>query len=162
MGILLIIGAVVVVGIAIAGWTWSARVPESQGAIAAAMLGSIFGGLMVVILGVTYISNVTTVKKAETFYTTNYQNYQATIDETRNLLSGESVGGTLMSGSVEKMEQGKAISERIGEMRDRVNRFNNAVAMNRTWCRTFWPLMPCLSNDVKPITISAVTLSGKR
>lgn len=123
-----------------ADWFWSGIVTIS---------------IVLVIGSIVYTANLASVKKLETAYHVNIDNYQYTVEQTRDLLSADGSGGTFIAGSLEKLEQGKAISEALYKQRLDINHFNGRLASNRAWCSSpiAWPLIPCADDEVQPISL---------
>jgi hypothetical protein len=101
--------------------------------------GIAFLVLSILILSIYTIDNYNGLAKWKAFYETNNTNYAITIDKTASYLSSDKfVSGALVEGSIEKVQLGPAISDRIKEWRDAVNDYNTTIASLKFFDSNIW------------------------
>lgn len=107
------------------------RMDEGEGA--AIVFGSILLGLFLIVFAFSRAINTVGNQRLGLAYSTALQNYETTLNETKNLLSSTSSSGTLIDGSIEKMQLASTVAERLKELRDIGNRLNNIVVSKNYW-----------------------------
>jgi len=91
-------------------------------------------GLLGIILGlstfipVMYLYRLERITEMEAFQNYTISAYETTIDETRNLISVDTCGGTLIEGSIEKLEIASDVADRLVELRDEIKQYNKDLA----------------------------------
>lgn len=80
------------------------------------------------IVGGVYLLKLRGVSRLEAFQSYTLSAYEATIDETRDLISVDISNATFVEGSVEKMEIASDVANRIAELRDKTEQYNAALA----------------------------------
>jgi len=79
------------------------------------------------------------VAELEAFHDANSANYITAIELTEDLLSDPAItDGFLVDGSLEKMEQGQAVSARIAEWRNAINNYNSDLREMEKMKGNFW------------------------
>ncbi len=111
--------------------------------------------LLLIILPVTTMLNSADYAELEAFYQANSRNYEITVDETASYLSQQEFTQTLIEGSLEKIELAGYVSERIGEWRDAINRYNLTIARMKYWDGNIFlgTLYPDAVRDAKLLSI---------
>lgn len=79
-------------------------------------------------VGGVYLLRLRGVSRLEAFQSYTLSAYEATIDETRNLISVDISNATLVEGSIEKMEIASDVANRIAELRDKTEQYNADLA----------------------------------
>jgi len=118
----LIIICVFVLGIGL--FIWGVRKDSEEIAFGGIVLAIVFMGSLLVAWPVIYLGSITTIAEMESFYTTNRQNYEMTIEQTSRAIIFLEKESTLQI-SVENMKQSTNWSERLKELRDEVSIYNN-------------------------------------
>lgn len=92
------------------------------------------------------------------FYNNGYKNSLAVVNLTRELMSSatDTFEGKIVNGSIEKLEQAKAVSERLANLKDEVNLYNKTIASMKYYNHNIWTgiLVPDEIEELKPISIS--------
>ena len=77
--------------------------------------------------------------RLDAFRNANAANYGTAVEMTESLLSDTGTSeGYLVDGSLERMEQGQAVSARIAEWRDAINEYNQEVARMKRLKANIW------------------------
>lgn len=105
------------------------------------------------------ISNQGNAARLVAFYESNAQNYGTAVQMTEDILTislDKLVGSIIpVQGSIEKIDVGQTLSDRIGEYRTAVNKYNSDISVMRTFDGN--PLLglyfPTLPDYVVPIVI---------
>lgn len=107
------------------------------------------------ILPLLTLSNSSDLVKLDTFYNTNNQNYQITIDKTASYLSVDEFKSQVIAGSIEKSNLAQTISTRISEWRDQVNDYNLAIASMQYFDQNIFTgiLYPNRVQELKPLVL---------
>jgi len=144
MGIFLIITFFVSLISFVWGTTLAIRGGRGDGIATASVGGGIVSLVVAVTILVSYSSNINGVESRRVFYQTNNANDQFAL-----------------SMSIDELSEYRSEYE-IRRYRDRANEFNVGLARNRAWCSglILWPLLPCLGDEVKPLSLA--TISGKK
>jgi hypothetical protein len=103
-----------------------------------------------------YMQKLTERATLEAVYYNNIQNYQSTITDTTAYLSEDEFVNQLIAGSVEKINLGEQIAQRISEWRDSVNAYNIQFNTYKAMAGNIFTgvLYPKLPNELKMLTIS--------
>ena len=113
--------------------------------------GSILSVVFFISLPLISLGNGSDLVKLETFYKSNNQNYQITIDKTASYLSIEEFTSQVIAGSIEKTNLAQSVSTRLAEWRDRTNEYNLSLASMQYLDRNIWVgiLYPNKVQDLK-------------
>ena len=138
---LLILGIALIL-IAVLAWSKEKSYGDYTDRFYVAILSGI--GLLltsVLMLSICYVMYVGSNARLSAFYEASKSNYVYAIDETDSVLtiSQESLKDTLIAveGSVEKLQVGDAVTQRIAEYRDAVNQYNSDLAYVRAMDSNF-------------------------
>ena len=96
-----------------------------------AVLGVLFALALGIIIPLVTLANGSGLAKWQAFYSANAQNYEIAVDETASYLSADQyVEHALIpiEGSIERFKLTEAVSTRIAEWRDGVNKYNLTIA----------------------------------
>ena len=107
---------------------------------------------------IVLVNNANGLAQWEAFYDANSRNYEIAVDRTASYLSEQAfVERALIpvEGSIEKLEQGKYVSERIAEWRNKVNQYNTTIASMQYYDNNpiFGSLVPDEVQDMKLLII---------
>lgn len=119
---------------------------------------SVVGSLLIIICCIpVYMQKLGERAQLEAIYYNNIQNYQTTITDTTAYLSEDEFVNQLIAGSVEKINLGEQIAQRISEWRDSVNAYNIQFNTYKTMSGNIFTgiLYPKLPSELKMLTISS-------
>lgn len=137
---------------------WGIIVEEKEGygeGVMQIFIGGILSLIFFLILPLLTLSNSSDLVKLDTFYNTNNQNYQITIDKTASYLSVDEFKSQVIAGSIEKSNLAQTISNRIAEWRDQVNDYNLAIASMQYFDQNIFTgiLYPNRVQELKPLVL---------
>lgn len=146
--------AIVVLAAIIAGFVvWAMK---SSGDTEGQIVGIVcFGFALLVVLiiwPVSYFGGIGEIASMRAFYHNTLGAYEYTVSATQEVQINASQAGMI---DVAYMEQGKAVSERIKELRDKVEWFNDRLERYKTY-NSNWFFANAVADtppDLKPITI---------
>jgi len=99
-----------------------------------AAFGIIILLILIIVVGISYNSNIGNIARLEAFQEYNIKNYSMVVSETEAILSKEKFEkASMIEGSIEKVNIGAEISNRMVELREAVNKYNNSLASLRAY-----------------------------
>jgi len=121
-----------------------------------------FGGLLllvfILILVMSYNGNINNIARLEAFKNYNVENFSSVVSETEAILSNEVfINSAIVEGSIEKIQVGVELSERMLEWMKAVNDYNDLLAILKAQEKNVFLggglVIPPIPNDLIFLTI---------